>query len=310
MRGRGVLGEASGMFSTQRSAGRRGPWLLIVDIALPLAIFYGLRKLGASDLIALLIGVVPALISSAVSLARTRRTDLVGMAVVVSMVASTVVALTSGDARVLLIRNAWVSLPFALITLWSLRHPQPLTYVVTRALFVTRARMMDHLWETDARFRAAWKWITVWWGIATVADAVLRVVVAYTLPIAVVPVMDPVITIATIVALQPPTIVLLRRSGTWHLVFAPRRPRVEQVTDDVTQERMRELIGSGAARPLLGGMEVGPTFYDGRWWSVPADAAEHASYQAAGPEQAARFDQLRRRADAAERVQAELDSRQ
>ncbi|MEV6267130.1 VC0807 family protein [Kribbella sp. NPDC051936] len=204
----------------------KGPWLLVVDIAVPLALFYCLKALGASDLTALVVGVVPGLINSAVSLARTRRTDLLGMAVVISMVASTVVAVLGGDARLLLVRNAWISLPFAGITLWSLRHPQPMTYVVTRALFARRAAVMDRLWETNARFRDAWKWITVWWGIATIIDGIVRVVVAYTLPISVVPATDPVITVATIVVLQVPTLVLLRRSGTWHLVFAPRRPTV------------------------------------------------------------------------------------
>jgi hypothetical protein len=144
------------------------------------------------------------------------------MAVVVSMVASTVVAVIGGDARLLLVRNAWVSLPFAGITLWSLRHPQPLTYIVTRAMFARRADLMDELWETNARFRHAWKWITVFWGIASIVDAIVRVILSYTLPISVVPATDPVITVLTIIALQIPTIVLLRRSGTYHLVFAPR----------------------------------------------------------------------------------------
>ncbi|HWD80318.1 MAG TPA: VC0807 family protein [Kribbella sp.] len=204
----------------------RGPWLLIVDVGVPLALYYGLKALGVSDLTALLAGVIPGLISSAVSLVRNRRTDLVGTAVVVSMVAGTIVAAIGGDARLLLVRNAWISLPFAGITLWSLRHPQPMTYVVTRAMMPRRAPVMDELWATNARYRDAWKWITVWWGIATVVDAIVRVVVSYTLPISVVPATDPVITVLTIVALQIPTVVLLRRSGTWHLVFAPRRPTV------------------------------------------------------------------------------------
>ncbi|GAA1122523.1 hypothetical protein GCM10009630_20450 [Kribbella jejuensis] len=202
---------------------RRGPWLLVVDIAVPLALYYGLKALGASDLTALLVGVIPGLISSAVSLVRSRRTDLVGMAVVISMVASTVVAVVGGDARLLLVRNAWISLPFAGITLWSLRHPEPMTYVVTRAMMPRRAPIMDELWATNTRYREAWKWITVWWGIAAVVDAIVRVVLSYTLPISVVPATDPIITVVTIVALQVPTIVLLHRSGTWHQVFAPHR---------------------------------------------------------------------------------------
>ncbi|WUJ70758.1 hypothetical protein OG809_37375 [Kribbella soli] len=205
---------------------RKGPWLLIVDIAIPLAVFYGLKALGASDLTALLVGVIPGLISSAVSLVRNRRTDLVGMAVVLSMVLSTVVAVIGGDARLLLVRNAWISLPFAGITLWSLRHPRPLTYTVTQAMMPRRAPVMEQLWETNARFRDAWKWITIFWGIAAIIDAIARIVISYTLPIDVVPATDPIITVLTIVALQVPTHVLLRRTGTWHQVFAPRRPTV------------------------------------------------------------------------------------
>ena len=205
---------------------RKGPWLLIVDIAIPLAVYYGLKALGASDLTALLVGVIPGLISSAVSLVRNRRTDLVGMAVVLSMVLSTVVAVIGGDARLLLVRNAWISLPFAGITLWSLRHPRPLTYTVTQAMMPRRAPVMEQLWETNARFRDAWKWITILWGIAAIIDAIARIVISYTLPIDVVPATDPIITVLTIVALQVPTHVLLRRTGTWHQVFAPRRPTV------------------------------------------------------------------------------------
>jgi hypothetical protein len=214
----GLLPDAQVMPRT-----RKGRWLLVVDIAVPLALYYGLKALGVSDLIALLAGVVPGLISSAVSLVRERRADLLGMVVVVSMVASTVVAVIGGDARLLLVRNAWISLPFAGINLWSLRHPQPLTYTFTKAIMPRRGELMDQLWETNARFREAWKWITVWWGIASIVDAIVRVVLAYTLPISVVPATDPVITAVTIVVLQIPTIVLLRRSGTYHLVFAPRR---------------------------------------------------------------------------------------
>jgi hypothetical protein len=80
--------------------------------------------------------------------------------------------------------------------------------------------------------------------------------------------------------------------------------------DNLSQERMRELLDSGAATPMLAGTEVGPTWYAGRWWYIPVEAAEDADYQPADPEKSERFDSLRRRAEAVERVQAELDGRQ
>lgn len=72
---------------------------------------------------------------------------------------------------------------------------------------------------------------------------------------------------------------------------------------------MGELIDSGAAKPMLQGMEVGPTFYQDRWWYIPTEAADDADYEPADAEMSERFAGLQRRADAIERVQAELDGR-
>ena len=213
------------------SAKRRGPWLLVVDIAVPVGLYYGLKAAGVSDLNALLVGTVPPLISSAVSFARRRRTDLLGVVVILSLVGSAVVGLLGGDARMLLVRGAWVSLPFAAVTLWSLRHPQPLCFTFTRAFLPRRAAVMDRLWERDPRFRRTWRQITVMWGITSIIDAVLRVAMAYTLPISLVPALDTVLTVVSVVVLQIPTHVLLRRSGTWHLVFSPRGPATEAELD-------------------------------------------------------------------------------
>ncbi|TCC08208.1 hypothetical protein [Kribbella soli] len=82
------------------------------------------------------------------------------------------------------------------------------------------------------------------------------------------------------------------------------------MTDDkLSQERVRELLDSGEATPLLAGMEVGPTWYADRWWYIPDEAADDADYQPAGPELSEEFDRLRVRAQAIEDVQAELDGR-
>ncbi|MFD7159105.1 hypothetical protein ACFV9C_31225 [Kribbella sp. NPDC059898] len=81
------------------------------------------------------------------------------------------------------------------------------------------------------------------------------------------------------------------------------------MTDYVAQDRMRRLIDSGAAKPMMDGMEVGPAFYDERWWYVPDDAADDADFESADAALSERFAGLRRRAEAIERVQAELDGR-
>lgn len=78
-------------------------------------------------------------------------------------------------------------------------------------------------------------------------------------------------------------------------------------TDRIPAELMRELVESGAARPLMPGFEVVPTWYEDIWWHVPQDAADGADYVQAGPELSAKLDELRSRADQANAVLSGID---
>jgi hypothetical protein len=138
------------------------------------------------------------------------------------MLLATVASLITGDPRELLVRNALLSLPFGLWTLASLASSRPpLCFRLTRNLLPHRADLMDELWERDPRFRQAWRSITVAWGAAMLGDTALRVLMAATLAVPVVPALDTALTVTTLVALQVPTHLLLRRSGSWELLFRP-----------------------------------------------------------------------------------------
>jgi hypothetical protein len=196
---------------------------LVLDIGAPLALFYGLRAAGAGDVPALVAGAVPPALNVLVTAVRERRIEALAIGVLLGTVLGAVGALLGGGPRELLARGAWFSAPAGLWTLATLRRPQPLCYEVTRAMMPRRAALMDRLWDTDERFRAAWRTITVCWGIATLADSGIRVVMAYTLPVALVPALDTVLTVVTIVVLQVPTHLLMRRTGHWRSVFGPPR---------------------------------------------------------------------------------------
>jgi hypothetical protein len=92
---------------------------------------------------------------------------------------------------------------------------------MTRALLASRAELMDRLWINDARFRQAWRSITIVWGTVLLADSGLRGVMSYSMPVPIVPAADTALTIVMIVVLQLPTHLLLRRSGSWDLLFRP-----------------------------------------------------------------------------------------
>lgn len=65
----------------------------------------------------------------------------------------------------------------------------------------------------------------------------------------------------------------------------------------LSAEAVREVVRTGEATQLLGGFDVGPTWYADRWWYVPADAPDGADYQPADADLSERFERLRVRAE-------------
>jgi hypothetical protein len=60
----------------------------------------------------------------------------------------------------------------------------------------------DSIWARSSQFRQIWKVTTVIWGSAMLVDAAIRVIMAYTLPIGIVPGLGGVLWPVTFVVLQ------------------------------------------------------------------------------------------------------------
>lgn len=195
---------------------------LALDLVAPAALYYGLRLAGCGTLVALIAGAaVPALNAGHTAL-RAHRIDTIALLTVATILLGTAVAVTTADPRTLLARGAAVTALTGGWSLVSLSAAHPFCYVITQALLPHRAAIMDRLWDADPRFRHAWRTISVCWGVTTLVDAALRVLMAYRLPVDVVPALDTALTVLTIVVLQVPTQLLLYRSGRWHQLFGPR----------------------------------------------------------------------------------------
>lgn len=149
--------DAPAVTTSGNRGGPSGLQTLLVDVAAPLALFYGLHAAGVDDLTALVMGGAPPAIKTVVSVSRGCRVEPVALAVFVAMTVGTVASLITGDPRELLMRNALLSLPFGLWTLASLWLRRPLTFRVTQTLFPHRAALMEELWVADPRFRRAWR---------------------------------------------------------------------------------------------------------------------------------------------------------
>jgi hypothetical protein len=98
----------------------RGLATLLVDLALPTALYYGLRAGGVHQVAALLIAGAPPAVRVSVVIARTRQVDTMGLLVLAAVLLTALSSLVTGDPRTLLVRNAILGIPFGLWMLASL----------------------------------------------------------------------------------------------------------------------------------------------------------------------------------------------
>lgn len=160
-----------------------------IDLVLPLVIYYVMRWAGADPWVALILGAVGPLVRIAVTTVRTRRIDRLGVFTLSILAIGTAVGMFSADPRLLLARESWLT---ALIRFWiliSLAGQRPVLFQATIAVMPTDvAAQWEQDWNTSPFFRKVFRIMTLAWGLAFLLEAVARVIMAYTLPIDVVPI--------------------------------------------------------------------------------------------------------------------------
>ncbi|MEU6665473.1 VC0807 family protein [Streptomyces sp. NPDC046727] len=200
--------------TTRRAAGTaRGPLLaLAADIVLPLLIYYAARALGAGQGPALLLsGVSPALrlLTGAV---RHRRIDGVDLFFTVLLAAAALVSLIGGGPRVLLFKDAALSLVVGGWVLGTAFTSRPLAFQLGQRLHgadVARAR--TGIWRDCAAFRRGLRVLTLVWGAEQLLDGGLSTLAAVTLPPDTVPLLTRVLSLALLALVAGATAVYARR---------------------------------------------------------------------------------------------------
>ncbi|OLL76411.1 putative membrane protein [Pseudonocardia sp. Ae168_Ps1] len=161
-----------------------------IDVVAPLAVFYGLRASGVGAGTALLAGAAAPAVRASYVLVRHRRVEWFAVLVLVLCVASAATSLVSGDERVLLARDGLVTAALGATLLVTVPTARPALFTIGR-IALSRAGHdpdgWDRRWADSSRFRTIWRWLTAWWALGLFADAALRVVAAYALPVDVVP---------------------------------------------------------------------------------------------------------------------------
>ncbi|KUL29267.1 VC0807 family protein [Actinoplanes awajinensis] len=164
---------------------------LLIDFGLPLVVFYGLRAAGVDQWWSLLLsGVVP-VVMVIVRFARSRTVDFLAIFVLSVVALSLGVSAMTGDARTMLIRDAWGGLFGGLIAVWLLASVfvgRPATMYLIRAFVLAKVgptgfAAWESKWDTDRAFRHGLRVITFVWGVVGLLNVIVTLGAAYLLPI-------------------------------------------------------------------------------------------------------------------------------
>ncbi|MBU3061908.1 hypothetical protein KO481_10260 [Nocardia sp. NEAU-G5] len=176
------------------------------DIGAPIAAYYLLHGLGVNNLVALGAGAVFPALGAGYSLAVKRRADTVSLLVLGTLGVSILTAVISRDPRFLLTKEGLITGLWGAWFLASVWARRPAAFLFARPFMEGRrafaVRDWDALWQVDPRFRRLWRVSSVIWGLGILGDAAVRVVMAYTLPIHVVPGLSGALWPVTFIVLQ------------------------------------------------------------------------------------------------------------
>lgn len=175
------------------AAMRRRLWLqLLLDVVVPLVLFYGLRHFGSSIFTASVVSSAIPAIRAVISLLRGR-IDLLSIAVISVFAVGSLVAYAEGDPRFVFAKDGWLTGLLGLWVIISLATRRPFMLHLG-GVIATAKRSPDaaaawlQRWDEDPRFRYDIRLVSCVVGVVLMADAVVRVVIAYTVALDALPV--------------------------------------------------------------------------------------------------------------------------
>lgn len=180
---------------------------LVFEFALPLGSYYVLRAFGAGQWLSMIIGGVLVLPWIAWGLLRRRRVEMVAVFTLSVVVLGTLLSLVTGDARTLMIRDSWFTAAVGLWMLASVLTRRPFIMAASRGIVIAKVGEQglvdwEARWDEDPTFRHHFRLVTAVWGAGLLLDAVLRVVLVYTIPLDAVPLTTTVLLLVLIVGLS------------------------------------------------------------------------------------------------------------
>jgi hypothetical protein len=190
---------------------------LVVDVALPLVTYFVLAAQGVPDLWALVLSGVWPLVSIVVSLVRKGRVDEFGVFILAVLLASTLSSVLFDDPRLLLLKNSVFTGVLGLVFLGSLLLKRPLMFYFGRKFGTDGSpeglARWNSFWDELSVFRHGQRVMTLVWGLAFLAEALVRIPLVYALSVAAGVVIADVLPFVVVAALVTWTVLYAKRSA-------------------------------------------------------------------------------------------------
>lgn len=176
------------MIATEKQRGNSGVRSMVTglawDVGLPVATYYVLHLLGVDDLVALL--AATAVAGARITWDLVRRRTLNQFATVMLLVygIGLVLALVTGDPRMILLRASLVTASVAAVFLVTAAiGRRPLTLAAMQSFVPAKADEMAEQYRTDPDVRHGFRMTSTVWGVGLLAEAIARIPVVLLLPV-------------------------------------------------------------------------------------------------------------------------------
>jgi intracellular septation protein A len=180
------------------------PWLM--DVLVPLGVYFALRRAGAGNVLALTAGAFVPALRVLISVVSERRVERSAALVLVMFVLSIALAFVTGNARFVLARDSVFTMLVGVYLLGSLLVGRPFIYYTMRRFVVAGSeeeakKRWERAWRNSKEFRHTLRVLTLAWGVGFVAEALVRLVLIYELPVSTMVIVSPALFIALLVVL-------------------------------------------------------------------------------------------------------------
>ncbi|MFB9837139.1 VC0807 family protein [Actinoallomurus acaciae] len=169
---------------TEKRDARNAVRTLIWEIGAPVIVYYALHLFGASAVLSLAAATAVSLGRTLFVAARDRRLD--GFAALMAVMFGIGLALTliTGDPRVALAKDSVMSGVAGAAFLGSCVVGRPLMFAMARRVLPeARQAEADDRWRNDPGYRSRLVVLSLIWGVILLTEALVRIVLVYTLPV-------------------------------------------------------------------------------------------------------------------------------